>query len=110
LAEETLPLLGAILNQGGVALEIAHLFEELDERVAARTAALASESERVKILLRIATELGSSLDRDVVLNLTLQLVNEVVHAEEGAILLVDVERDALVVQAALGAEGPLPIG
>src|SRR5690606_27735717 len=55
LTEETLPLLGAILNQGGVALEIAQLFEELDERVAARTAALAAESERVKILLRIAT-------------------------------------------------------
>lgn len=110
LAEETLPLLGAILNQGGVALEIAHLFEELDERVAARTAALAAESERVKILLRIATELSSSLDRDVVLNLALQLVNEIVHAEEGAILLVDAERDELVIQAALGAEEPVPVG
>lgn len=110
LTGATLPLLGAILNQGSVALEIAHLFEELDERVAQRTQALAAESERVKILLRITTELSSSLDRDRVLNLALQLVNEVVHARHGAILLVDAERDELVVQAAFGDDPPLPDG
>jgi signal transduction histidine kinase/GAF domain-containing protein len=109
LTGATLPLLGAILNQGSVALEIAHLFEELDERVAQRTQALAAESERVKILLRITTELSSSLDRDRVLNLALQLVNEVVHARHGAILLADEERDELVVQAAFGDDSRLPV-
>jgi PAS domain S-box-containing protein len=108
LTEATLPLLGAILNQGAVALETAYLFEELDERVAQRTAALAAESERVTILLRITTELSSSLDRDRVLNLALQLVNEVVHARDGAILLVDQENNRLVVQAAFGEQLPLP--
>ncbi len=54
LTEATLPLLGAILNQGAVALETAYLFEELDERVAQRTAALAAESERVGALMREA--------------------------------------------------------
>jgi GAF domain-containing protein len=110
LTDATLPLLGAILNQGAVALETAYLFEELDERVAQRTAALAAESERVTILLRITTELSSSLDRDRVLNLALQLVNEVVHARDGAILLVDQENDRLVVHAALGEQIPLPDG
>ena len=108
LAEDQLQLLGAILNQASVALEIAHLFEELDERVALRTQALAAESERVKILLRIATELTTSLDQTRVLNLALQLVNDVVHSAHGQILLVDEDTDELIIRAALGSGTEIP--
>ena len=108
LSGDQLQLLGAIINQASVALEIAHLFEELDERVARRTRALAEESERVKILLRITTELTTSLDRDRVLNLALQLVNDVVHSEHGAILLVDEDTNELIVRAAFGRGQQVP--
>jgi signal transduction histidine kinase len=90
-----------------VALEIAHFFEELDERVAHRTRALAQESERVKFLLRITTELIASLDLDRVLNRALELVNEVVHSERGVILLIDEQSDELLIQAGFGLEEPV---
>ncbi|MDX1688251.1 MAG: GAF domain-containing protein [Candidatus Promineifilaceae bacterium] len=109
LTEDKLKLLGAILNQSSTALETVHLFEELDERVARRTQALAEESERVKILLRITTELTTSLDKDVVLARALQLVNDVVKASQGVIMLVDEESDELVIQAAEGLERDVPV-
>lgn len=108
LSPDQLQLLGAIINQGSIALEIAHLFEELDERVAHRTRALAEESERVKILLRITTELTTSLERDRVLNKALQLVNDVVHSQRGTILLVDEQSNQLIIQAAFGLEQTVP--
>lgn len=109
LTEDRLKLLGAILNQSSTALETVHLFEELDERVALRTQALAEESERVKILLRITTELTTSLDKDVVLARALQLVNDVVKAGQGVIMLLDEESDDLVIQAAEGLESDVPV-
>lgn len=51
LTEEKLKLLGAILNQSSTALETVHLFEELDERVARRTLALAEEVAKVQSIL-----------------------------------------------------------
>lgn len=108
LSPDQLQLLGAVINQGSIALEIAHLFEELDERVAHRTRALAEESERVKILLRITTELTTSLERDRVLNKALQLVNDVVHSQRGTILLVDEESNELIIQAGFGLEETVP--
>ena len=108
LSEDSLKLLRAILNQSSTALETVHLFEELDERVALRTQALAEESKRVKILLRITTELSTSLDKDIVLARALQLVNDVVKASRGAIMLVDEETNHLVIQAAHGLERDLP--
>jgi len=108
LTDDRLKLLGAILNQSSTALETVHLFEELDERVALRTQALAEESERVKILLRITTELTTSLDKEVVLARALQLVNDVVRAGQGVIMLVDEERDDLIIQAAEGLNRDVP--
>ncbi|MDX1663848.1 MAG: GAF domain-containing protein [Candidatus Promineifilaceae bacterium] len=107
LAEEKRKLLGAILNQSSTALETAHLIEELDDRVEKRTEALAAESERVKILLRIATELTTSLERARVLNLGLQLVNDVVNAERGIIMLLDEAGEELVTHAATGLDTPI---
>lgn len=48
---EKLQLLEAIANQAGTALETAHLVEELDDRVAKRTRALAEEVARVQSIL-----------------------------------------------------------
>jgi PAS domain S-box-containing protein len=101
--------------QAAIALQNAKLFEELrqlnedlDARVARRTVALNEESNRVKILLRITNELSASLDQDRVLNQALQLVNEVVNATRGAILLIDQESGELVFRASFGDERSLP--
>lgn len=48
---EKLQLLEAIANQAGTALETAHLVEELDDRVAQRTRALAEEVARIQSIL-----------------------------------------------------------
>ena len=100
--------------QVAIALRNARLFEEqrrfneeLDLRVAERTRALHEESSRVKILLRITSELAASLDQDRVLNQALNLVDEVINATEGAILLIDHETGELIFRAALGSEIPL---
>ncbi len=102
--------------QVAIALQNAKLFEELrlfneelDLRVAERTRALHEESNRVKILLRITSELSASLDQDHVLNQALHLVNEVVNATQGVILLVDPESDEFVFRAAFGMERPIPL-
>jgi signal transduction histidine kinase len=101
--------------QATIALRNAQLFEELrrfneelDLRVAERTRALNEESSRVKILLRITSELSESLDQDHVLNQALHLVNEVVNATQGVILLINQETDEFTFQAAFGLERPIP--
>ncbi|NHZ72055.1 MAG: GAF domain-containing protein, partial [Aquificales bacterium] len=101
--------------QATIALRNAQLFEELrrfneelDLRVAERTRALHEESNRVKILLRITSELSESLDQDHVLNQALHLVNEVVNATQGAILLINQETNQFTFQAAFGLDHPIP--
>lgn len=86
--------------------ELRHFNEELDLRVAERTQALNEESNRVKMLLRISSDLATSLDQDRVLTQALSLVNEVVNATQGVIMLIDQETDDLVFRAALGLERP----
>lgn len=90
--------------------ELRHFNEELDLRVAERTQALNEESTRVKILLRITSELSASLDQDRVLNQALLLVNEVVNATQGVILLIDQDNGEMVFRASFGLERPLPAG
>ncbi len=69
--------------------EMRKLNEQLDLRVAKRTRALGEERDRVQYLLRVTSELSSSLDQDKVLVRTMELVNEVVNATHGNILLID---------------------
>ena len=101
--------------QVAIALQNAKLFEELrrfneelDLRVAERTHALNEESSRVKMLLRISSELAASLDEHRVLNQALNLVNEVVNATHGAIMLINQETDDLDFRAALGMDRSTP--
>ena len=102
--------------QVAIALQNANLFDELrefnetlDHRVAERTQALNDESNRVKILLRITTELSASLDQDRVLNQALHLVNGVVNATEGAIMLIDHESGEFIFRASIGSARTIPL-
>ncbi|MCI0579498.1 MAG: GAF domain-containing protein [Chloroflexi bacterium] len=88
--------------------ELRELNEQLDERVAERTRALGQERDRVQYLLRITTELSASLDQDRVLSQALELVNEVVNATQGGILLMDSDTGNLVYRAAFGRPERLP--
>ncbi|MDX1616504.1 MAG: GAF domain-containing protein, partial [Candidatus Promineifilaceae bacterium] len=76
--------------------DLQRLNEQLDDRVAQRTKALGQQRDRVQYLLRVTTELSSSLDQHRVLFRALQLINEVVQATHGTILLVDAESGRLV--------------
>jgi signal transduction histidine kinase/GAF domain-containing protein len=87
--------------------ELHHLNEELDSRVAVRTHELNEESNRVKVLLRINTELSASLDQDRVLTKALDLVNEVVSATDGVILLLNQETGEFDFRASLNKEKQL---
>ncbi len=95
----------AIALQNTKLFEELRLFnEELDLRVAERTRALEEESARVRILLRITSELSASLDHDRVLNKALHLVNEVANAHQGIIMLIDQETDEMMFRAAFGMD------
>ncbi len=100
--------------QVAIALQNAKLFaelralnEELDLHVARRTQELREESNRVKILLRITSELSASLDQDRVLNQALSLVNEVVNGTDGVILLIDQEAGEFIFRASLSQATPM---
>lgn len=90
--------------------ELRQLNEELDSRVIERTQALGEERDRVKYLMRVTSELASSLDQDRVLIRALELVNEVVKATHGSILLVDLLTGDLIYPSAFETHKlpPLP--
>jgi len=107
----------SLASQAALTVQNARLFEraqrssqELEQRVAERTDELAREHELTEALLRITAELASSLDLDRVLNRALALVNEVVGADRGVILLLAPDSDQLVLRAAFGTKTPLPPG
>lgn len=90
--------------------ELQELNEELDSRVIERTQALGEERDRVKYLMRVTSELAASLDQDRVLIRALELVNEVVKATHGSILLVDLVTGDLIYPSAFETHQlpPLP--
>jgi signal transduction histidine kinase len=65
------------------------------------------DSARVKTLLDITSELSASLDHDRVLMRALEIVNEIVNASQGVILLIDEDSNELVFRAALGEDRQL---
>lgn len=82
-------LVRTITNQAAIAIESARLFaktrrlsEDLELRVSERTAQLEREHRRTSTLLRIITEISASLDLDHVLSRTLEVLNEVIDAEQ----------------------------
>lgn len=83
-----------ISNQAAIAIQNAQLYSQtrdlsavLEQRVNERTAELAREHWRTETLLRILTELSSSLDLDQMLKRTLALVQEIVAAGQVMVLI-----------------------
>jgi GAF domain-containing protein/nitrogen-specific signal transduction histidine kinase len=107
--EEDIQTLGTLANQAIVATQNGRLFREtqnlaaqLEMRVLERTAQLTREQHNTETLLRILTEVSSSLDLDRALNRTLSLLNDATGAEQGTILLVHAEDNLLHYRAGYG--------
>ncbi|UCG24156.1 MAG: GAF domain-containing protein [Chloroflexota bacterium] len=100
----------AAIGNAQMVTELRQLNEELDSRVIERTQALGEERDRVQYLLRVTSELAASLDQDRVLIRALELVNEVVKASHGSILLVDLITGDLIYPSAFETHQlpPLP--
>jgi GAF domain-containing protein len=106
---EDLQILSTLANQAIVAIQNGRLFaetqrlaEELEQRVIERTAQLQREQQNTETLLRILTEVSSSLDLDRALNRTLALLNEAIGAEQGTIMLLNAEDNMLHYRAGYG--------
>ncbi|MCC6498649.1 MAG: GAF domain-containing protein [Anaerolineales bacterium] len=107
--EEDMQILGTLANQAAVAIQNGRLFketqrlaQELEVRVIDRTAQLQREQQNTETLLRILTEVSSSLDLDRALNRTLALLNDAVGAEQGTIMLLSAEDNLLHFRAGYG--------
>jgi GAF domain-containing protein/nitrogen-specific signal transduction histidine kinase len=107
--DEDTQLLGTLANQAIVAIQNGRLFNEtqtlaaeLEMRVLERTGQLQREKQNTDTLLRILTEVSSSLDLDRALNRTLSLLNDASGAEQGTILLVHAEDNLLHYRAGYG--------
>jgi GAF domain-containing protein len=108
-AEDDLQILSTLANQAAVAIQNSRLFNEiqrlareLEQRVVERTAQLQREQQNTETLLRILTEVSSSLDLDRALNRTLSLLNDAIGAEQGTIMLRSVDDNMLHYRAGYG--------
>jgi len=104
-----------ISNQAAIAVQNARLYAEtrslsqdLEQRVAQRTADLAREHQRSEILLRIITELSASLDLEQVLNRTLIVLNEIMDAEQISVLILR-EGESKLYHLASAGYVPVPL-
>jgi PAS domain S-box-containing protein len=107
--EDDLQILSTLANQAMVAIqngrllnETRRLAQELEQRVVERTAELEREKQNTETLLRILTEVSSSLDLDRALNRTLALLNDAIGAEQGTIMLRSAEDNMLHYRAGYG--------
>lgn len=103
-------LVAATLENKNLLDETRRLTEELEERVRARTSELEIEHGRTQTLLRIITELSSSLDMDIVLTRTLEQINKIVQAEQSTIMLSRSTDTFLLRRASYGYTAPTPAG
>ncbi|HUI88447.1 MAG TPA: GAF domain-containing protein [Anaerolineales bacterium] len=106
---DDLQLLSTLANQAVVAIQNGRLFaetqrlaQELEQRVIERTAQLKREQQNTETLLRILTEVSSSLDLDRALNRTLSLLNDAIGAEQGTIMLLHPDDNLLHYRAGYG--------
>jgi len=91
-----------VIQTGRIFDETRRLAEELEQRVVERTGQLMREQKNTETLLRILTEVSSSLDLDRALTRTLSLLNESIGAEQGTIMLIDWEDNLLHYRAGYG--------
>lgn len=108
-SEDDLQILSTLANQAAVAIQNGRLFNETERlarefemRVIERTAQLQREQQNTETLLRILTEVSSSLDLDRALNRTLALLNDAIGAEQGTIMLLNAEDNLLHYRAGYG--------
>jgi PAS domain S-box-containing protein len=107
--ESDLQVLSTLANQAIVAIQNGRLFnetqrlaQELEQRVIERTSQLQQEQQNTETLLRILTEVSSSLDLDRALNRTLALLNDAIGAEQGTIMLRGADDNTLHYRAGYG--------
>jgi GAF domain-containing protein/nitrogen-specific signal transduction histidine kinase len=107
--DEDVQILGTLANQVIISIQNARLFgetqrlaQELEQRVIERTTQLQREQQNTETLLRILTEVSSSLDLDRALNRTLSLLNEATSAEQGTIMLLNADDNLLHYRAGYG--------
>lgn len=107
--EDDQQILNTLANQAAVAIQNGRLFDEtqrlaqeLEQRVVERTAQLQREQQNTETLLRILTEVSSSLDLDRALNRTLALLNDAIGAEQGTIMLRNIDDNLLHFRAGYG--------
>ena len=115
--ESHLRLVEQVANQLSVAIDNAQLFSqvetyaaELEQRVDERTQQVAREHRRMQSLLQITTELSASLDLDMVLNRTLNVINESIGAEHSSLLLLQSDTPSLFIRAGQGYVGEVAKG
>ncbi|NPA26129.1 MAG: GAF domain-containing protein [Chloroflexi bacterium] len=82
------------------------LTEDLERRVAERTAALQREQHRAQLLAHIFAELASSLDLDHILDRTLQVLLEGLGAVQTAVVLWDMDTHQALWRAGRGRYKP----
>lgn len=101
-------ILSTVGAQIGVAIQNARLYErvtglarDLNKRVQEKTQELEAEKDRLDTLYQITSELGRTLDMDLLLGRALGMVSKAVGAEDGVILLSDPVTDNLYSRAVL---------
>jgi PAS domain S-box-containing protein len=90
--------------------ESQQLTQELEKRVQKRTQQLRFEHQRSETLLRIMTELSSSLDFERILQSTLEVLNEVIGASHATCMVLQPGTKKLRHLATVGYSNRLPPG
>ncbi len=117
--DEALAVVFTIASQASQAIQNARLFDQisnlaadLDARVRERTAELeqatqllSEEKERLEAVNRIALELTTQLDLDLIIQRALALISDSLHVDRGSLMLRDVESGALICRAVLHGRG-----
>lgn len=116
-SEADIALVESLTQQTALTLENARLYEEsrrlneeLERRVVERTEELEREHQFTQTLLRISTELSSSLDLDMVLNRSLETLNEVTGGEQSTIVIIRPPEEYLIYRAGSGIHEAPPTG
>lgn len=98
----------SIASQAAIALQNADLYHtirtlnaELEQRVIERTRELEEEKDRLATLHAIASEVNRSLDLDLILNNSLEMLAHIVQAEHASILLTEEESPSLLATRAI---------
>jgi PAS domain S-box-containing protein len=109
-------LIESLAQQTALALENARLYAEtrrvneaLEQRVAERTQELAEEHQFSQILLKISSELSSSLDLNMVLNRSLEMLCEAAGAEQCNIYISQLGTPSLLFRAGAGIHESPPM-